>query len=196
MGSAARSLTKAEQLPQGDIVRILLEQHARIAELCGVVGSADDTSRRSEAFAELRALLAVHQSVEELVVRPRTRIIAEEGIADQRTVEEKEAAQAVIELEGQGVDGRDFDAKFAEFAQAVAEHAAAEEADEFGCLIDSCDERERGRLGAMLLRSEQLASEHPHSNPTGSTVMPRPERPYAALLDSARQRLGRVSRAL
>lgn len=69
MGNAtSHYLVEAERLPQGDLVQILLKQHARIRELCASVASTSDSERKAEAFDALRALLAVHESAEELVV--------------------------------------------------------------------------------------------------------------------------------
>jgi len=57
MGNAAQDRVRAAQLPEGDVVRILLEQHVRIRELFAEV-RATSGEPKQHAFDELRALLA------------------------------------------------------------------------------------------------------------------------------------------
>lgn len=63
MNNAAEDRAKAAELAEGDVVRTLLEQHARIRELFEDVTSAEG-AHNQQAFDELRALLAVHETAE------------------------------------------------------------------------------------------------------------------------------------
>lgn len=56
-------------MPDDDVVGILLRQHARIRALFGEVRGAEG-ARKQDAFNELRGLLAVHETAEEMIVRP------------------------------------------------------------------------------------------------------------------------------
>ena len=97
MGDATHDLIEAARLPEGDVIRLLLEQHARIKTLFEEVRAAFG-EERSDLFAELRALLAVHETAEQLVLRPMTEKLVP-GIAADRTLEETVATEALVELE-------------------------------------------------------------------------------------------------
>ena len=58
----------AIEQPHGDVITILLEQHRRIRELFTHVKRADGR-RKQHAFDELRILLSVHETAEEMVLR-------------------------------------------------------------------------------------------------------------------------------
>jgi len=69
MNSATMERALAAKLPEGDVVRILLEQHARIRDLFAEINGFAGT-RKQERFDELRVLLAVHETAEEMILRP------------------------------------------------------------------------------------------------------------------------------
>jgi hemerythrin superfamily protein len=88
MGSATEDRQKAAQLPEGDVIRLLLNQHAQIRDLFDEVESSHG-EQRHDAFEELRGLLAVHETAEEMVLRPVTEDIAADGVAAARNSEER-----------------------------------------------------------------------------------------------------------
>src|SRR4051794_41915026 len=94
MGQADQELAQAASLPEGDVIRILLEQHARIRELFADVSSAEG-EHKAQAFDELRALLAVHETAEEMVLRPGSQKGGGESVADARNHEEGEVNQGL-----------------------------------------------------------------------------------------------------
>src|SRR3954462_5207065 len=100
MGDAAEDRRKAAELPEGDVVRVLLEQHARIRDLFAEVKS-ETGDHKKQAFDELRALLAVHETAEEMVLRPATKRVDDRGgkVADARNEEESEANKVLKDLE-------------------------------------------------------------------------------------------------
>src|SRR5689334_3439480 len=134
MGEAAEDRMKAAELPEGDVIRILLEQHARIRELFADVKSAEG-EHKSQAFDELRALLAVHETAEEMVVRPVSKSAAGESVADARNHEEAEANEVLKKLEKLDVGDPEFDKTLASFEKSVDEHAEKEEHEEFPALL-------------------------------------------------------------
>lgn len=188
MSSPTGSNTAA-QLPEGDVVALLLEQHTRIRALFGQVTAARGEQRKL-AFDELRALLAVHEAGEELVVRPAAKETAGEQEADARNAEEKEASAVLKKLEGMDVTDPGFDAALAEFEQAVNDHAAHEEREEFPALVAGCSADQRQRMGARLRRAEHLAPTHPHPTATGNPAALKPTGPFAAMMDKARDAIG------
>ncbi|HEX3931030.1 MAG TPA: hemerythrin domain-containing protein [Nocardioides sp.] len=187
MGDATEDRRKAADLPEGDVVRILLDQHARIRDLFAEV-KAETGEHKKQAFDELRGLLAVHETAEEMVLRPATKRVDDRGakVADARNEEEAEANEVLKDLESLDVDSADFDAKLAEFEKAVDSHAEAEESEEFPLILDSCDESERQTMGSHMLAAEKVAPTHPHPSTAGSTPAQFAVGPIASLIDRTR----------
>jgi hemerythrin superfamily protein len=191
MGDATEDRRKAAELPEGDVVRVLLEQHARIRDLFAEVKS-ETGEHKKQAFDELRALLAVHETAEEMVLRPVTKRVDDRGgkVADARNQEESEANKVLKDLESLDVDSADFDARLAEFEKAVDSHAEAEESEEFPLILDSCDESERQTMGSHMLTAEKIAPTHPHPSTAGSTPAQFAVGPIASLIDRTRDAIG------
>ena len=185
MGDAAEDRRKASQLNEGDVIAILLHQHARIRDLFTEVKALHGRDRR-EAFDELRALLAVHETAEEMVLRPVTSDVAGKDVVDARNAEEKEANEVLAKLEDLDVDGTDFEAQFAAFEKAVDSHAEAEENEEFPAVQAQCDDEKRHAMGSRLKAAESVAPTRPHPTTAGSTVAQRTVGPIASLIDRTR----------
>ena len=185
MGDAAEDRAKADQLPEGDVVRVLLKQHARIRDLFDDVESADG-EHKAQAFDELRALLAVHETAEELVLRPVTKKSGGEAVADARNEEESEANDVLKELEKLDVSSTEFAAKLADFKKSVDEHAEAEENDEFPLILRSCDDDERQTMGKHMLAAEKIAPTHPHPSTAGNIPAQMAVGPFASVVDRTR----------
>ena len=72
MSRAESERLQAAQLPPGNMIRVLLTQHAQISNLFAAVREATGDERQ-ERFDDLRELLAVHEAGEEAVLRPISR---------------------------------------------------------------------------------------------------------------------------
>ncbi len=191
MGDAAEDRAKAQQLPEGDVIRILLEQHARIRELFADVKGADG-EHKQHAFDELRALLAVHETAEEMVLRPITKDLADK-VAEARNQEESEANEVLKELEKLDVSSPDFSEKLESFEKAVSDHAEAEESEEFPKILSSCDESRRRAMGSQIKAAESVAPTHPHPSSAGSPAAQYAVGPFASLVDRTRDAIGKVA---
>jgi hemerythrin superfamily protein len=185
VSNAVQERTKAAQLPEGDVIRTLLEQHARIRDLFKDVSTAEG-DHKQQAFDELRALLAVHETAEEMVLRPVSKKVAGEQVADARNHEEHEANEVLAKLEKMDVASPDFDAQLAKFEKAVSDHADHEENDEFPHVMSTCDEEERIKMGKRIRAAESVAPTHPHPSTAGSTPAQWSVGPFAALVDRTR----------
>jgi hemerythrin superfamily protein len=185
MGDAAEDRAKAADLPEGDVIRVLLEQHSRIRELFSEVLSMEGEHKK-HAFDDLRALLAVHETAEEMVLRPVTKETAGQAVVDARNQEEAEANKVLAELEKLDVDSPDFDEKLKTFEKAVDDHAEAEEHEEFPTVLESCDEDRRKKMGTHLRAAEGIAPTHPHPSTAGSTAAQYAVGPIASLIDRTR----------
>src|SRR3954451_21599269 len=121
MGDVQEDRAKAATLPEGDVIRVLLEQHARIRELFAHVQSASGEHKK-QTFDELRALLAVHETAEEMVLRPVSSKAAGKEVAEARNQEEAAANEVLADLEKLDVDTPEFDRMLADFERSVDQH--------------------------------------------------------------------------
>ena len=182
MGHAGTERIQAAELPAGDVIRILLEQHARVRELfTELKGSAGKA--KQDLFDELRGLLAVHETAEEMVLRPTSRRVAGESVVDARNHEEAEANKVLAGLEKLDVSTPDFDKELAAFEKAVSDHADMEEQQEFPSVLAECDETERSVMGRMLRAAEAVGPTHPHPSTAGSPAAQWVAGPFASLVD-------------
>jgi hemerythrin superfamily protein len=190
MGDAAEDRAKAQELPEGDVIRILLEQHARVRDLFAQIQEAP-AAERQQPFDDLRALLAVHETGEELVLRPKAEGDEWKSVANDRNREEVEANQVLADLEHLDPQSEEFLRKLTAFETAVDQHAEAEESEEFPRVLSSCDADERRKLGDRLRAVEKLAPTHPHPSAAGSPAALALTGPFAAMVDRVRDTLSR-----
>ncbi|WP_261558036.1 hemerythrin domain-containing protein [Frankia tisae] len=187
---AERERTQAAKLPEDDIVGILLAQHARIRDLFTEVRERRGEHRR-KAFDELRKLLAVHETGEEMVLRPVSRRSAGPDVVKARNHEEEQAAKVLSGLEKLDVTSPDFERQIAALEQAVSAHAEREEFEEFPAVRVATSPDERRKLGRQLRAVESLAPTHPHPSTVGSPLAQWAVGPFASLVDRARDALRR-----
>ncbi|MFJ7150303.1 hemerythrin domain-containing protein [Streptomyces sp. NPDC100445] len=190
MGDAQNDLNQAAQLPEGDVVAILLEQHARIRQLFGKVKEAGGEERQ-RTFDELRALLAVHETAEEMILRPVAADTAGKTEADARNEEEAEANKVLAELEKMDVDSPEFSRRMEDFEAAVLEHAEHEEQGEFPAVRAGCSEDQLRKMGRRLRSVERMAPTHPHPTAAGSTAAQWLTGPFASMVDRTRDALSK-----
>jgi hemerythrin superfamily protein len=151
MGESAEDRAKAAKLPEGDLVRILLEQHADVKDLFSDIEGASG-AKRTTLFEQLVAMLKAHETAEEAVVRPVAAQTAGEDEAEARNAEEAEADATVAALLELDVDSAEFNTQFAAFKEAVDAHAEAEETEEFSTLQSVLDADKLQELGQEFLK--------------------------------------------
>jgi hypothetical protein len=194
MGDPAQDRLQAAQLPEGDVLRLLLEQHARIRELFADVKTALGGHKR-QAFDELRALLAVHETAEEMVLRPISTEAAGKAVVDARNKEEQEAATLLKDLERMDVGSTLFARKIAVLETMVLRHAENEEHEEFPRVLDKADAALRQSMGTALKGAESIAPTHPHPSTAGDSAAAHlVVGPFMGLVDRARDALGGFGR--
>ena len=193
MGSAAQDMTNAAQYPEGDVVRTLLEQHARIKTLFADIRGAGGDVDVIALFAELRAMLAVHETAEQLVVRPVTMHVAGNDIAHLRTSEEAEASRMLKELEKIDPLSPEFGAELSLLERAVNDHAEAEEKTEFPALLAGCTAEQRRTMGQALMAAERVAPTHPHPKLAGNTAATLLTLPLATIIDRTKDAIRHAS---
>ncbi|MEU6095106.1 hemerythrin domain-containing protein [Streptomyces sp. NPDC047079] len=190
MSNATTEREEAARLPEGDVIRILLEEHARIRDLFTEVKGAQGEEKK-RIFDELRALLAVHETGEELILRPAAKKTAGEAEAEARNHEEEAANKVLADLEKMDVSDPEFDAALARFERSVIEHAEHEEQEEFPAVRQGCDEDQLKSMGTRLRLAEKMAPTHPHPAVAGSPTAQRLIGPFAAMVDRVKDALTR-----
>ena len=191
MGNATEDLQKAATLPEGDVVRTLLEQHARIRQLFGEVRHAEGETR-GDAFDELRALLVVHETAEETIVRPVIRKLIGDEEPDARNSEEAEATKDLEALMKMDVSDTEFLVKLGALEQAVDQHAESEEQNEFAALQQECSPEERASMGRKVQAAAKIAPTRPHPSVAGHEKVSLAVGPIAALVDRTRDAIAKA----
>jgi hemerythrin superfamily protein len=178
-----------------DVVKFLKGQHDLIKDMFEEVFSASDGKAREKAFVELRQLLAVHETAEEMVVHPRARNEIADGdeIVDARLHEEHQAKEQLSKLEGMDIDSKDFLNELTKFRDAVVDHAEHEENEEFNKLQRKLDSDDLGRMAKAVLAAEAIAPTRPHPG-VESAKANFVVGPFASMLDRARDLIGAALR--
>lgn len=170
-----------------DVVGFLKAQHNLIEDLFDQVLHASDPQAREKPFLQLRQLLAVHETAEEMVVHPRVRRELDTGdvIVDARLQEEHDAKELLSEIEGIDITSQRFIDELTKLRDAVLEHAELEESQEFPKLQRELDADELKRLGTAVRAAEAIAPTRPHAG-VESAKLNFAVGPFASLLDRAR----------
>ncbi len=175
-----------DALPEKDVVALLLAQHDRIRRLFVEVADAESPAQKRDLFAQLRALLAVHETAEELVTHPRARMNDGNAVVDALLEEEHEGKEMLAGLEKLDVDDPGFDQAFEALRTAVLEHADHEERDEFPLLRKENDETMLRAMAAAVRAAEAVAPTHPHPRAGESATVNAAVGPIAGVVDRAR----------
>ena len=170
-----------------DVVKFLKGQHNLIKDMFDDVLSASSDEAREKAFTDLRQLLAVHETAEEMVVHPRARgeLSDGDGIVDARLKEEHEAKEQLQKLESMDIGSKQFLTELTQFQQAVIDHAELEETEEFGKLQRKLDGDDLKRMAGAVRAAEAIAPTRPHPGVESATAN-FAIGPFASMLDRAR----------
>ncbi len=165
----------------GDLVELLLEDHARIESLLAKTAKSPDT------FSELVHAIVTHEVAEEEIVYPEFRDHGgSEAIADARLGEQREAEQVLQKMEHLDTSSADFTRMLHDLSRAVAKHAKSEESEVFASLKSTLPEKDLRDLGSLYKAARSVAPTHPHpkapDSPPGNVVAG----PVLALADRIR----------
>jgi hypothetical protein len=186
MVDADSDRTRAALLPKGDVIGVLFAQHARIRDLFDDIRASEGEHKR-HAFDELRALLAVHETSEEMVLRPVSRHTAGAEISSARNQEEAEANRALTTLERMDVTVPEFGPKLAEFENLLLSHCDREEREEFPTVLMDKNEDERRAMGRRLQAAERFAPTHPHPGAGGTPTTQWAIGPFVGIVEKVRE---------
>lgn len=170
-----------------EVVKFLKAQHDLIEDMFDEVLHASEPKARENAFHELRQLLAVHETAEEMIIHPRVRreVAAGDAIVDARLQEEHDAKELLSSIEKLDIASQEFIDEITKLQQAVIEHAEHEENEEFIKLQCELDSDERKRLTKAVQVVEAIAPTRPHPG-VESAKLNFAVGPFASLLDRAR----------
>ena len=170
-----------------EVVAFLKAQHNLIEDMFDEVLHASDPQAREKAFVELRQLLAVHETAEEMVVHPRVRREADAGdaIVDNRLTEEHEAKELLSQIEKLDITSQRFIDELTKLRDAVLDHAEHEENEEFPVLKREVDADDLKRMGTAVRAAEAIAPTRPHAG-VESAKLNFAVGPFASMLDRAR----------
>jgi hemerythrin superfamily protein len=169
-----------------DVVDFLVGQHKQINSLFAQTLESSG-EQREQAFADLRRLLAVHETAEEEIVHPRAKRKLANGaeVVESRLEEEHEAKTVLGELEKLDVDTSEFTQRLTELWDAVLDHAEHEEKDEFAKLEQDLSSDELAQMGRAAKLAEAIAPTRPHAG-VESQIANLVVGPFAAMMDRAR----------
>lgn len=169
----------ARDLPRRGIVALLVEQHEEIRRLLTQVHTARGEARRT-AFARLREQLAVHETAEQVILRPITRSLGSEAIARTGDEEEQAIASALAELEQLDPADGSFGEQFTAFADRFTAHADREEHEEYPLLATRLTPDRQVEFGNRLVAAERSGQFDPNKATTdGAAGTSRPAPPAA-----------------
>ncbi|WP_169984443.1 hemerythrin domain-containing protein [Microbispora sp. H10836] len=175
-----------ELMKEGDVVDLLVRQHALIRDMFDEVEHTAPGERR-EPFRRLVRMLAVHETAEEEIVHPYTRLRVDggTGVVADRLKEEREAKVMLSRLDEMGPEHAGFMAELDRLRMAVLAHARAEERYEFTRLRAETTAAERRAMALGVRAAEAMAPTRPHP---GVETMTRNLLlgPPAAIMDRAR----------
>jgi hemerythrin superfamily protein len=176
-----------------DVVKFLKDQHEAIKKLFADTLRASGKEKREKSFNELRKLLAVHETAEEMVVHPAARheIPGGDKIVDARLTEENNAKQQLSRIESMDIESDEFITALTDLQKAVLDHAQHEESEEFDKLSQSLDQDELKKMAGAVEAAEAIAPTHPHPG-VESAKMNLAVGPFASMMDRARDILKQV----
>jgi hemerythrin superfamily protein len=176
-----------------EVVKFLKAQHDLIKDMFEEVLHASAPEAREKAFHDLRQLLAVHETAEEMFIHPRVRRESASGdeIVDARLQEEHDAKELLSSIEKLDIDSKEFIDELTKLQQAVIDHAEQEESEEFTKLQRELDSNERKLLTKAVQLAEAIAPTRPHPG-VESAKLNFALGPFASLLDRARDAISSV----
>jgi hemerythrin superfamily protein len=174
-----------------EVIAFLKAQHNLIEDMFDQVLLASDPQAREKPFVQLRQLLAVHETAEEMVVHPRVRreLDAFDTVVDARLEEEHDAKELLSRIEKIDVTSQQFIDELTKLRDAVLDHAQHEESYEFPKLQQGLDADELKRLTTAVRAAEAIAPTRPHAG-VESAMLNFAVGPFASMLDRARDLIG------
>lgn len=185
----------ADRGPTPDVIVELSHQQAKIFQLIGEVRRSKG-AERLVTFAELREFLIMHETAEQMVVRPMVAAILGQRDSSETTHEDGHTREMLGEVTRFPDPDEDlsFLMRFAVLETEVGARAAREKGDEWSALAYGCSEQQRERMGRQLRAASESVRGRPAlgtaATPAHLDAQPEPitdivERTYRAINSAA-----------
>jgi hypothetical protein len=116
------------------------------------------------------------------------------SVVDARLEEETASKKLLASLDGMKVDDPSFEPGFKALKEAVLDHAAAEERDEFPLLSQYSDPDQLALMAQAIKAAEAIAPTHPHPAVGSSMTTNLLAGPLASVIDRTRDAVSSVLR--
>jgi hemerythrin-like domain-containing protein len=139
-----------------DAFELLKNDHAKVSTLFDRIEPATDATTRQQLFAQLKQELDLHAHIEETVLYPvlkgmaETRDITEEGYE-----EHQEVKDLLAELEETPADSEEWSDMIMELRENVEHHVEEEEGEMFTKAREVLSEQQINDIGARLSAEKQ-----------------------------------------
>ena len=173
-----------------DVVAFLRAQHRQVKRQFERIIERRGAAR-ALAFQELRMLLAIHETAEEVTVHPAAKRSIPNGraIVAERLREESEAKESLSVLETLEADSMEFDIMIRALRSAVVAHAESEERAEFSQWAEKFDDDQIAKMARAVRFAESIEPIPSVRRSIEPSRAPFPTCKFESMVDRARQAL-------
>jgi hemerythrin-like domain-containing protein len=139
-----------------DAFELLKNDHAKVSTLFDRIEPATDATTRQQLFAQLKQELDLHAHIEETVLYPALKGIAEtRDITEEGYEEHQEVKDLLAELEETPADSEEWSDMIIELRENVEHHVEEEEGEMFTKAREVLSEQQINDIGARLSAEKQ-----------------------------------------
>ncbi|HZH91574.1 MAG TPA: hemerythrin domain-containing protein [Pyrinomonadaceae bacterium] len=139
-----------------DAFELLKNDHAKVSTLFDRIEPATDATTRQQLFAQLKQELELHAHIEETILYPVLKGIAETRDTTEEGYEEhQEVKDLLSELEATPADGEEWSDLIVELRENVEHHVEEEEGEMFTMAREVLSEQQINDIGARMSAEKQ-----------------------------------------
>jgi iron-sulfur cluster repair protein YtfE (RIC family) len=139
-----------------DAFELLKNDHAKVSSLFDRIEPATDATTRQQLFAQLKQELDVHAHIEETILYPALKQIAEtRDITEEGYEEHQEVKDLLAELEATPADSDEWSDLILELRENVEHHVEEEEGEMFTKARVVLSEQQLNEIGARMSAEKQ-----------------------------------------
>jgi hemerythrin-like domain-containing protein len=139
-----------------DAFELLKNDHAKVSTLFDRIEPATDATTRQQLFAQLKQELELHAHIEETILYPVLKGIAETRDTTEEGYEEhQEVKDLLSELEATPADGEEWSDLIIELRENVEHHVEEEEGEMFTMAREVLSEQQINDIGARMSAEKQ-----------------------------------------
>ncbi|HLL16393.1 MAG TPA: hemerythrin domain-containing protein [Pyrinomonadaceae bacterium] len=139
-----------------DAFELLKNDHAKVSSLFDRIEPATDATTRQQLFAQLKQELDVHAHIEETILYPALKQIAEtRDITEEGYEEHQEVKDLLAELEATPADSEEWSDMILELRENVEHHVEEEEGEMFTKAREVLSEQQINEIGARMSAEKQ-----------------------------------------